>query len=398
MHANDSTQLPWTLLALAVRLAHGLGLHRESSINAFPVLETELRRRLWWQLIVLDGRFATDVTTDRIISQASFNTKKPLNINDSDMNEATKTLVEREGLTEMTKCRMTHRTFEIAWRIQADCLPKQDPNSLGLTGDKKVIALAELERHITETLSSFSDLSDPLAWATSIIGQITIRRSRLAIYYPLNDDNYKHPPKVSKDHLLTTAVECMEYCHLLDTDPITIRWKWFSNNAPIYWYALAATLAALCVQTEGSLVDRAWNMVDLVYEDWSARLAKSADFKAWRPISKLRRKAHSQRTKALTGHNNTTGNEQAHYPSSRSETESFNDFLENPSVTDLQAPVSPPHQENPTFVQTQDSGVHNLIMAVDNFDTSNFDTDYPSSGMDWADWDQFARDIQMEDS
>ena len=354
---------------------------------------TQLRRRLWWQLIVLDGRFAPDIATDRFIFQTSFNTKKPLNINDSDINEHTKMINEREGLTEMTKCRLTHDIFEMAWHLRPDCVLGQGEGVSGMTTDEKMSMLAKLEQHVTEKVLRFCDPSNPMAWATSIIGQLTIRRARLTVYYPLHHDQHRDPPRVSKDHLLMTAVECMEYCNILDKDSIAARWKWAFKNAPVHWYGLAATLAQLCVQSRGPFVDRAWAIIDLVYEDWSARLAKSNDYKAWRPISKLRRKAQSQRTKALLEPMNTTLSTQAQYPSSQSETGFFNDIQIPYMVAGSQAAVSLPHGQTPRFDQTLASGTHQLPTIA-----GDPDAGFPSSDMDWAEWDQFAHDIRIEGS
>lgn len=391
LRANDSTRLAWALFALAVRLGHALGLHRESLIEVLPVLDAELRRRMWWQLITLDGRFAPDAATDRLIIQASFNTKKPLSINDSDVNESTKTLVGREGLTEMTKCSVTHDVFEMAWRLQPDFLPGQGTRSSGPTTDQKMQALTALEQHVTEKVLTTCDYSSPIAWTTWVIGHITIRRARLIVYYPLRHGPHSEPPKVSKDHLLLTAVECMEYCQLVETDPIAARWKWFSSHAPVWWYGLAATLAGLCMQTTGPLVERAWTIVDLVYDDWSSRLARSNDFKVWRPISKLRKRAQALRSKALQRSMDAAMDERAQHTTSHEANESSSSFLENEPSVGSQVMISPPNGEKDTLNQTRGSGL-DAMTSVD-----FLDADFPSSEMDWAEWDKFAQDLRMEE-
>lgn len=362
-------------------------------MKGLSVLDVELRRRLWWQLIILDGRLAPDVATDRLIIQTSFNTKKPSSIDDSDINETTKVINEREGLTEMTKCRLTHDIFEMAWRLQPDCLPGQGVGPPVPTTEEKMRLLTEVERHVTEKVLATCDPSNPIAWATWIVGHITIRRARLIVYYPLGNHQNNDPPRVSRDHLLLTAVECMEYCNLIDTDPIAARWKWFSSNAPVYWYGLAATLAGLCVQTNGPLVDRAWTIVDLVYEEWSARLAKSNDLKAWRPISKLRKKAQAQRNKVQPRNKDVAIDDKAQHPASRQVIASFGDFTDDNLSAGSQSTGLPLEVEQPTLGQTSDLQIHDPRTPAGNADV---DLPLPSSDMDWAEWDQFTRDIGME--
>lgn len=393
LRANNSTRLAWALFAIAVRLGQALGLHRESSLQGLSVFDAELRRRLWWQLIILDGRFAPDLARDRLIVQASFNVKKPLNINDIDMNESTKTLVERRGLTEMTKCRLTHDVFELAWRLQPDDLPGQEAGATHLTTDQKMEVLAKLEQLVTDKVFSTPDTSTPMAWANRVIGHITIRRARLIVYYPLHNSRQNAPPKVSKAFLLLTAVECMEYCNLIEKDPISAPWRWFSNHAPVYWYGLAATLAGLCVQTTGPLVDRAWAIIDLLYDDWSARLAKSGDFKVWRPISKLRKKAQAQRNKALLDNIRSTDDGRKSDSSTYHVQHSTGDFQDEKLDPGLPGPIPPPGDQTSMFDPSQYAEVGDMTML-----TSTFDADFPSSEMDWAEWDQFAQDIRMEGS
>jgi hypothetical protein len=44
----------WTMIGLAIRIAEAMGLHRDGEIFPLPALETKLRRRLWWQIYMLD--------------------------------------------------------------------------------------------------------------------------------------------------------------------------------------------------------------------------------------------------------------------------------------------------------------------------------------------------------
>ena len=54
-------------------------------------------------------------------------------------------------------------------------------------------------------------------------------------------------------------------------------------------------LAELCSQNQGPLVQRAWAIVDQVFEPWAANIADSKRGMLWRPIQKLMAKARSNR-------------------------------------------------------------------------------------------------------
>ena len=45
-----------TMMGIAVRIAQRQGLHAESCNQEFSPFEAEMRRRLWWQIVLLDSR------------------------------------------------------------------------------------------------------------------------------------------------------------------------------------------------------------------------------------------------------------------------------------------------------------------------------------------------------
>jgi hypothetical protein len=91
----------WTACGIAIRIAESIGLHRDGTLMKLPVLATEIRRRVYWELRVLDSACAEDSGfMPTLIHDAV--TQIPLNINDSDIGPADETFpVEREGATDM---------------------------------------------------------------------------------------------------------------------------------------------------------------------------------------------------------------------------------------------------------------------------------------------------------
>lgn len=57
---HHEPKISWKLSGLAIRLAQNFGLHREDSFIGLTTFETEMRRRLWWQLAILDAPSAED--------------------------------------------------------------------------------------------------------------------------------------------------------------------------------------------------------------------------------------------------------------------------------------------------------------------------------------------------
>ena len=393
--ANDDTMYPWTMLAVAVRLGHSLGLHREGSRPGITPFIQELRRRLWWQLVVLDVRASEDVGTDLLIFESSFNTRFPANINDSDMSpDRTEPIVERQGFTEQTKCSLSHIVSFMVSRLAYLPPPKEDEVPVVRSPAEKMQIVAEVEEKIRTQILIYCDPSIPIAWTTSVVAQLIIRRLRLAVYHPPQHNSQpSERPQVSKETLLTTAVECMEFAYLLDTEPIATRWRWFFKTY-VQWHALAATLAELCHQIKGPLVERAWRMVDVVFDDWATRIADSPNGMLWRPIKKLRSRAQAVRNEAHMNSMSLNAQQQLPLP-----------YFGTPAVTELQTPsigapasqdlVSPMYtlSQHPQSYQTGTIFPRNEISMMDDPILSAD----PTGSINWTEWDQFMQDFQMED-
>lgn len=57
---HHDPRISWTLSGVAIRLAQNFGLHREDSLFGLSKFEIEMRRRLWWQIAILDAPSAED--------------------------------------------------------------------------------------------------------------------------------------------------------------------------------------------------------------------------------------------------------------------------------------------------------------------------------------------------
>ena len=353
----------------------------------------EMRRRLWWQIIVLDVRCSEDVSTDPFITESTFNTRKPMLINDSDMDpDSRDPIVERTGYTEMTKVRLSHDVSFLAWRVGYTPPTQEGQEPLRRTVEQKMEMQIKVENHIKTSILAHCDPAVPSAWVTSVVAQLIIRRLRLAIYHPLqHDSQIIDRPKVSREILLKTAVEGMEYSHLLDTEPIAARWRWFFKTY-VQWHALAATLVELSVQTTGPLVDRAWRIVDVVFDDWSNRIADSPSGMLWRPIKKLRSKAQAARNAAQMSRMslNTHAQQQLPLP------------YFTPAASELNTPSlgSSTMQSSPSPAFDQNMMLDQLLpidSGLPSNDLPDLDMVEAAGSINWAEWDQFMQDYQMSD-
>jgi len=51
-----------SMLGVAMRIAQRMGIHTESTYAKYTALEAEMRRRLWWSLVIFDNRMCEMAT------------------------------------------------------------------------------------------------------------------------------------------------------------------------------------------------------------------------------------------------------------------------------------------------------------------------------------------------
>ncbi|KAI1762439.1 fungal-specific transcription factor domain-containing protein [Hypoxylon sp. FL1150] len=99
-HEPQSVDL-WHTIGLALRLAVGIDLHRQESIEGLNVLEAEMRKRLWWSVYVMDRSMSVPLG-------------RPLGIQDSDI-----TMPLPESLTD----------DQLAGALESPIVPNRIPST-----------------------------------------------------------------------------------------------------------------------------------------------------------------------------------------------------------------------------------------------------------------------------
>ncbi|KAM0209409.1 hypothetical protein ACHAPA_005826 [Fusarium lateritium] len=95
----------WILSGVVIRIAHKMGVHRDGETLGLTPFETEIRRRVWWQIIVIDAMYAvtSGLKPGLVPSGCSTgcNTKIPQNVNDTDFSPDSTTIKPKDGPTDM---------------------------------------------------------------------------------------------------------------------------------------------------------------------------------------------------------------------------------------------------------------------------------------------------------
>lgn len=296
---HDDTRFVWSLTGLALRIAQSLGLHRDGAVFGLSPFDTEMRRRLWWQVCILDCRASEDHGSDPSILDYTFDTKYPLSINDDDLDpSATEAPVPREGVSEMTFCLIRYEicslTRKLTYTPPGD-VPCRLSGKKELSLEEKEELIRDYAKHLEKTYLRYCEDAEPLYWVAATVARLIIAKMSLIIYHPLTQPG--KPNSLSqdiKDRLFMASIEIIEYSRILESEASTKQWGWLFHTY-IQWHAIAYILGELCQRPNSAIVERAWRAIDSVFSTWDGAIMHTKSGMLWQPMRKLLAKARHKR-------------------------------------------------------------------------------------------------------
>ncbi|KAK4467208.1 fungal-specific transcription factor domain-containing protein [Cladorrhinum samala] len=297
VRCKDSSRFVWMMTGLAIRMAQSLGLHREASkMKHLSPYEIEIRRRVWWALCFLDVRTSEDQGTELTISHGSFDTKLPMNINDTDIDpNSTDTPKERQGLTDMSHALYC---FEVAALAQKMMRPSLDnPQDMDSMLDDLYATFQQrcLNRHGVAT-----EQPDARYWIGITVSRLIVAKTRLILHFPAllaSPDKQLDMPIKVRDRLFVSAIEIAELIHALNVQQDIGGWKWICHSYT-HWHAIIFLLLETTQRQWSPTVERAWSAL---HSEWlipsKSSLERGPRF--WTPLQRLIAKARRHREEEL---------------------------------------------------------------------------------------------------
>jgi hypothetical protein len=253
-------------IGIAVRIATRLGLHRDGAQFGLPPFEVEMRRRLWWQIVILDKRLA-EITGSTItaLSSTGGDCRPPLNINDTDLNvHAKDPPTPYPGPTEMLFC-LTRTEMTTAavtngvrplpslgkTRFQYSPSPTTPDLSHNLPLD-----LENYRNHIETVYLKHCDPKIPLHFFTLMMMRQDLCKLRVIDFLTrcVSADTLEAG---ERDALFIEAIRVLEYDNLIQGADMLRGFIWYTSiYFPFPAYMLLTS--ELRHRTTGELCERAW--------------------------------------------------------------------------------------------------------------------------------------------
>ena len=265
----------WSLTGAAIRVAEGMGMRLDGTLLGLSPFETEIHRRVWWQLKMHDFRAA------ELSGQAKFrdfdigeNTpKRPANVNDSDLDPAmTQAPVESSRPTEMLWFMFRSELAAFA-ASQKVTMQKQGKNVL--TSDEYIAMddlktkdefIKKLEDLIETKYLRFCDPSQPLQFLTLVGARYASNVVRLMAHHPRRWAKLEHVPASEQNAVWTVVIQLMEQFNMLQSNPQIRCFAW-SASYFIQWHAVIHVLDTLRADPLHPDSVKAWKLIGNLYEN-----------------------------------------------------------------------------------------------------------------------------------
>ncbi|KAF2703731.1 hypothetical protein K504DRAFT_391558 [Pleomassaria siparia CBS 279.74] len=279
---NFDARVTWIFTGVAARIGQRIGLHRDGEMLNLPPFEIEMRRRLWWQILLLEGSVEKLAGTGGNIFMGD--TKPPSNLNDSDLFQGMKEMPkEHEGATEMMFFKMRTHVGEFLKRM-ANTKSNFDGvwSTLSTTSvplSVKDKAIDDLDALFQTKYLQYCDRSIPWHFMCIHLAKAVIFMTRfIAHSSELHTNPSPNASQSDSDMLFDISLQVVSLLNLAYSTKEMQGYLW-QLNLNFQWKAFIYVVSELQYRTQSSDVDVAWKQVEMVYK-YHPDLAKVANKRA----------------------------------------------------------------------------------------------------------------------
>ncbi|KOS44959.1 hypothetical protein ACN38_g4076 [Penicillium nordicum] len=258
-----------SMLSVAIRIGQRIGIHDESTYGKCSALEAEMRRRLWWSLIIFDTRIC-EMSDYKTVSLApTWDCRVPLNVSDFELQPDIKTApgannrptemlfaVVRSELSDFVRHSAFHLDFTNPF------LNTIAPRSTTVDEAEQLLVL---EKTIEEKYLASCNPENSLHFITIWTMRGYLAKSRLLQYYSQYSDTSVLQTNSQRNVGISHALRMLECDTNLMTSPLTKGYLWlihFHFPFPAYIHLLQ-DLKRRPVEEH---TDQAWEVMSNNYE------------------------------------------------------------------------------------------------------------------------------------
>lgn len=264
----------WSLTGVALRIAQGLGLERDGAYLGLSPFESEMRRRIWWQLKMHDFRAAElcGIGKFQNLHTGGEYTDWPTNVNDDQLYPGMASLTPESG-------KLTDTAF-VSWKCEllnhvarcVDDLRRQGKNHSPWDpqkreeddSDESEQSLRDFEELLESKYLRYCDPSQPLHLVTMLMARSSINVIRFMSNHPRRWGSKEQTPLSQRQMVWDICIKLLEQHNMLQSNPFLRRFAWY---APYFqqWHAIIHILDTLRADPLKADADKAWERIENVY-------------------------------------------------------------------------------------------------------------------------------------
>lgn len=293
MRVHNKRRLSWTLTSLATRLAQSIGLHRDGKNFNLSLLETETRRRLWWQIVNNEHRAVEDHGIAVGSSCGFSDTQYPLHINDTDIS-ATSTIPPspRKEFCDMTTYLIAATTGRGFRNYLQPIISGNRRNAADELHTKQI--MEDLRNEVEKTYMPLCDYNIPIQRSAHFLARVLLAKiefleNQHSLALDAAEDTGSHH---IDQRSVALARRVLDPGNMILQDELLVNFHW--NFLSFTQYSvLIYLLWNLCVNPTIADADSIWNEVNLHLSLIESKSSTADLGPKWPLIVRLREKALS---------------------------------------------------------------------------------------------------------
>ncbi|KAK3679175.1 hypothetical protein LTR78_000736 [Recurvomyces mirabilis] len=215
LESLGETATVWSMSGLAFRQADTLSLVSENNATKLSPFETEMRRRLWWALVLLDHRTAESMGKTSDVLKHRQSVKLPTNLTDTQLFSSMLRLPE----SRPTATEMSYVLLQATIASHLDHIGNER-STLGSPSQGRATPLRDLEYSLEEEILRFCDTTVPLQAYTINAAYAALAKLRLdQVKNNLQDEEFSASA-------FAHSLKVVELYLDLTNEPQLQRWKW----------------------------------------------------------------------------------------------------------------------------------------------------------------------------
>ncbi|KAL2826185.1 fungal-specific transcription factor domain-containing protein [Aspergillus pseudoustus] len=295
LRAYGEFQAAWAQAAIVVRVAQKLGVHRDGQHLDLKPFDTEMQRRLWWHICILDILCSEDQGTETQVRSEMFDTQFPVNVDSDELSvDMDSPPAPREGFTDITLCILhCEMMANVRWAAKLPHLSSDQSPHLSPTNDEQVEHLSAFADRVEDRYLRRLNLDIPIQWLTAVIARLMLSHAWLVVRLKANSAADKAQEVGSNDEIFHIAVEMIKFANFLQSNESTAQWTWLCKSYK-HQHVMAFILSQVCLRPVDLETDHAWEVATDFY-NMLLRGNHPADLMLQGPLSRLMERAADSR-------------------------------------------------------------------------------------------------------